>query len=358
MLGYSPGGAAGPGNLPSLQNPPIPTPAQMGFRPPAVPSTGGAMPNPGEAADIRSSANAAAGLGDVGSLFVGGPVGRGLNYGLSLMDLLGGQAQAGERDPRAVRIDRLNAEIAQHRKTLEGFATKNFQSTAARQNASKPYLDAIAKAQDEAARLQGQMDDEATAQRQRETAEQASAKWRDTPLQKRYPELLPTTVGAGTLLGLAVGGGYGLSKVLNYNRRINDINTRWGDAVSRFQNTRLALDKRNAALSEARSLQNEYRQLVDEGAGFSSWTPAGTAFAGAEIGAGGVNAANYALGVPGSTEAFADPMTYGRIVGLGLPAAATGKLAGYGINAFEAHPTGYNAATDAAPQRFRTPRRR
>jgi hypothetical protein len=357
-LGLSPGGAASPQNLPGMQNPPIPTPAQMGFRPPAVPSTGGAMPNPAEAADIRQSANAAAGLADVGSLFVGGPVGRGLNYGLSLMDLLGGQAQAGELDPRMDRIGRLQADISRREKTIQGYGNRQFPSAKARADAVKVESDGIAAARAEQQRLQDSLDAEAAAARQREAAEQAGAKWRDTPLQKRYPELLPTTVGAGTALGLAVGGGYGLSKVLNYNRRINDINARWGDAVSRFQNTRLALDKRNAALTEARSLQNEYRQLVDEGAGFSSWTPAGTAFAGAEIGAGGVNAANYALGVPGSTEAFADPMTYGRIVGLGLPAAATGKLVGYGINAFEGHPTGYNAATDAAPQRFRAPRRR
>lgn len=82
----TPGGAAALGNLPSLQNPPIPTPAQMGFRPPAIPmAVGGAMPNPAERADIRESANAAAGLGDVGSLFVGGPVFRAAERGAGLL---------------------------------------------------------------------------------------------------------------------------------------------------------------------------------------------------------------------------------------------------------------------------------
>jgi hypothetical protein len=262
FLGYSPGGAAGPGNLPPLQNPPIPTPAQMGFRPPAVPSTGGAMPNPAERADIRESANAAAGLGDVGSLFVGGPVGRGLNYGLSLMDLLGSPAQAGEPDPRVGRIQRLNAEIAQHRKTLEGFATKNFQSTAARQNASKPYLDAIAKAQDEASRLQGQMDDEFKQANDLRIAEERGAAWRNTSTARAYPpvEYASTALGGLGSAYLALRGARG--PVRQFNERLRSLVAGQRAAIDRANDATLPAAVRNQARRTAQAAEADYQAAV------------------------------------------------------------------------------------------------
>jgi hypothetical protein len=86
LFAGTPGGMAAPGNLPPLQGPPPRSLAQMGFTPPPIPlAMGGAMPNPAERADIRESANAAAGLADVGSLFVGGPVFRAAERGAGLL---------------------------------------------------------------------------------------------------------------------------------------------------------------------------------------------------------------------------------------------------------------------------------
>jgi hypothetical protein len=233
----------------------------MGFRPPAVPSTGGAMPNPGEAADIRSSANAAAGLGDVGSLFVGGPVGRGLNYGLSLMDLLGGQAQAGERDPRAVRIDRLNASVAENQKKLQSFATQNFRSTKARSDASQPILDAIKSDQAEAARLQGQMDDEFKAANDLRIAEERGAAWRNTPLAKKYPELQYGTSAAGGLAGMLAGFALGRRPVAAYNRTAQNLDRQWRAALDTANDASLAPAVRNQARRTAEQIMEKAGNL-------------------------------------------------------------------------------------------------
>jgi hypothetical protein len=262
MLGYSPGGAAGPGNLPSLQNPPIPMPAQMGFRPPAMPATGGAMPNPAEAADIRSSANAAAGLGDVGSLFVGGPVGRGLNYGLGLMDLLGGQAQAGERDPRAVRIDRLNASVAENQKKLQSFATQNFRSTKARSDATQPLLDAIKSDQAEAARLQGQLDDEFKQANDLRIAEERGAAWRNTPTARAYPpvEYASTALGGLGSAYLAFRGARG--PVRQFNERLRSIVARQKAAIDQANDATLSAAVRNQARRTAQAAEADYQAAV------------------------------------------------------------------------------------------------
>jgi hypothetical protein len=279
------------------------------------------------------------------------------------------EASAQQPDPRLRTIRDLEADIARREKILEGYATRNFQSTRARTDASAPHLSAISDARIRIKAINDEMAQErrdaeaarraeesaATARRQSETDAET---WRNTPLQQRYPGLLPTTIGSGLGLGMTVGGLYGGMRVRNYNARINDLNERWGDAVSRANNTRLGQARRQQAIDEARALQTEFEALAGRHP-FSSWTPALTAAGGAELGAGGPAIANYALGIPGSADVFMDPMTYARLAGVGLPSAAFGKLMGTGIDAFTAHPTGYSAATEALPQRAPpAPRRR
>ena len=266
-------------------------------------------------------------------------------------------AEAQAPDPRAVRVQKLDRDIAGHRKTLQELGTQNFRSTVARNNASKPYLDAIGSAQTERDRLQGEINAEFKAARDAQLAAERSADWERTPLQKRYPGLLPTTAATGVGVGAAVGGLFG-RRIGNYNRNIGNIERQWGEAVARAQNTRLAADKRKAAATEANELQRRFDAMQTEGPRFSTWTPAGTMFAGAELGMAAPNIANYAMGIPGSGEAFMDPMTYARMVGVGVPAAAAGKLLGSGFKAFQAEPTGHHAATAALPKTFRAPRKR
>src|SRR5688572_19452340 len=80
-------------------------------------------------------------------------------------------------DPRVSEIDTLNKDIARRERILEGYATRKFESKTARQEASKPHLDAIEAARARTTLLQGQLDAETgtarTAQRE------ASKTWRE-----------------------------------------------------------------------------------------------------------------------------------------------------------------------------------
>jgi hypothetical protein len=367
MLGYSPGGAAGPGNLPSLQNPPIPTPAQMGFRPPAMPSTGGAMPNPAERADIRESANAAAGLGDVGSLFVGGPVGRGLNYGLGLMDILGGQAQAGEPDPRVGRITRLNADIKNREATLKSYATKNFPSTVARNAANKVELDAIGSARAEVERLQGALDQEAADAADRERAAQAAAKWADTPFAKRYPGAPAGLAGLGAIGSLAFPIMRGRRAVTAFERDAQSISQRVKEAAERANDTSLPAKVRTQTANEARQLQDQYDTL--RGAGPATGGHARAFFEGAvpfEIGLAAPSIIDYLNSTPGSelrsytlhsNSPVENPGEVSARYGLGLGfGGALGEL-GHILGDRLANPgTDYGAEVRALNKRYSEPR--
>lgn len=116
------------------------------------------------------------------------------SLGLLGMGALAGDSKAEKVDTRQQQILDLRKEQEAARKTLEGFATRNFQSKTARDNVSKPYLDSIANAQTRIDTINTSIDKEAQAEKDR-----------GKPVRENLPEwgqdlVIPAATVAGTLL--------------------------------------------------------------------------------------------------------------------------------------------------------------
>lgn len=174
-------------------------------------------------------------------------------------------AEAGEPDPRVTRIDQLNKEIAGHRKRLEEMAKVNFRSTKARSDASQPYLDAITKAQGEAAKLQDAINAEFQAKRDAELAAERGAQWANTPFAKKYPGAPAGIAGLGMLGSVAFPALRGRRAVTAFERDAQSLSGRVKAAVDRANDTSLDPRLRTQAANEARQLQAQYQTLRQAG---------------------------------------------------------------------------------------------
>lgn len=86
--------------------------------------------------------------------------------GAGAMALAPSEAGSGSdatKDPRVLKLQELDREIAGHRSKLEGLAKTNLQSTKAREIASQPILDAINQAGARKAEIEKELDAEASA---------------------------------------------------------------------------------------------------------------------------------------------------------------------------------------------------
>jgi hypothetical protein len=133
---------------------------------------------------------------------------------------------------RQARIEALNKDIARREKILEGFATRNFQSTVARQEASKPHQDAITAARDEIKSIRsGQEAEAARAAQEVKDRERALSGWTQT-----YPWLVPASGAAGFGLGSWLSNALARAGVRRFNTRTAELDQRWGEAVGRAGN--------------------------------------------------------------------------------------------------------------------------
>jgi hypothetical protein len=172
------------------------------------------------------------------------------------------QAEAQTPDPRQARITKLDRDIAGHRKTLEDLGRQNFRSTQARQNASKPYLDAIGSAQAERDRLQGQLDTEFKALTDQRLAEERGAAWRNTPTATAYPGVQYGSAGLGALGSAYLAFRGARAPVVQFNQRLQSVVDRQRAAIDKANDKTLTAAERNQARRTAEAAQREYGDMV------------------------------------------------------------------------------------------------
>jgi hypothetical protein len=277
------------------------------------------------------------------------------------------QAEAQTPDPRQARITKLDRDIAGHRKTLEDLGRQNFRSTQARQNASKPYLDAIGSAQAERDRLQGQLDAEFKALTDQRLAEERGAAWRNTPFARKYPGTPEAMAGVGATIGTAIPFMRARGATSGWNQRLQGISARWKSALDQANDTALPAAQRNQARRTAQAAEAEFNQALGEQPHMS------------RLGAAGIGAAatDFSLALPTGIDYLAsradpqgelaqytthsldprNPELYGRL-GLGLiGGGALGEI-GNELGSFGARPPGgYSAETAGLPARYQPPRK-
>jgi hypothetical protein len=340
---------------------------------PATPMQNLAMEMTGLPALHRGSENLARGVETsdpwtavrgIGQMATAGPGRAG-----GLASFLLSSAEAQTPDPREKRIRDLNADITRREKLLEGYATKKFESKTARQEASKPHLDAIGAARAEATRLREEMDAEAATERQRAEAETRSAEWRNTPTARAYPGAPAAIAGLGMATGFTIPYFRTRAAVSAYNSQIADITTRWRGAIDRAKNTQLSTRNRTAAANEARQLQAQFEALSSAGPRAGGHARAfGEGAVPTELALGTPTLIDYLTSTPGSqlrdyTMHSINPVEnpgevlgrYGFGLGIGGALGELGHMLGErGVD----RPAGYAAETQALNKRYQKPRAR
>jgi hypothetical protein len=272
------------------------------------------------------------------------------------------EAGAAEPDPRMKAISDLNREIAQREKKLGSFPRINFPSRAARADAVRIEESGIAAARARIKTLEGEMDQERKDAAARTQAEQSAARWAQTPFARKHPGIPETMAGVGAAVGSLIPFARARGTVGAFNTRIADLDQRWGDAVARARNNRLAPQARTQAANEARALEAEFRQVIAEGAHNSRLGAAGIGAAATDLGLALPTGIDYLAsradpqGELGQHTMHSldptNPELYGRL-GLGMiGGGALGELANE-LGSFGAQrPTGHHAATATLNKRY------
>jgi hypothetical protein len=219
----------------------------------------------------------------------------------------------------------------------------------------------------ERTRLQDAIDAEESQRRLQEEADSRAATRRSMPTATAHPWAPASLAAGGTILGGLLANRWSARQVAAYNRHIEDLNTRWGAAVTRAQNPRLAPATRTTAANEAREMQREFERLTATGPG-SHWPGIGMSTAAAETGFALPTIIDYTTSTPGS--ALRD-YTLRSVDVVNNPGEVLGRYGlglglGYGIGEIGGRwpyrnvqtPTGYAAETGALPAQFRRSRRR
>jgi hypothetical protein len=312
------------------------------------------LPRPSEAENITGGLLGGAPAWRAAADVVGPAIGRGIAAiprpaaigagGAGALTLASGEAEPRtETDPRVSRIQTLEKEIRDREKILEGFATRNFQSRTAREQASQPHQDAITQRRNEITRLTSEMDKEAASRRQS---------------QSTIGELIPGFGLAAGVGGMALGaaGARGVAQrgVARYNAALDDATGRWAAAVQRADVQPPTSLARSQALTEAESLARQFDNLSARGPRGTTLAPAFMGAAGTELGFNLPTIIDRLRSEPGSplrervNETFTSPWEMGgRIIGAGLVGGSVGKMVGMREASRANAPLGYRAETEA-----------
>ena len=178
-----------------------------------------------------------------------------------LGSLLSSTADAQTPDPRLKRIGELDAEITRREREITNLGRRT-KDPDRLEILTRPHQEALTTAQTERTQIRDAMRQEANQLRLQQEADERSAMHRNTPTARAYPWSQPTTAGIGAAAGFLTPFTRARSAVTAHNTRINEIATRWEDAVGRANNTRLAARSRTQAANEARELQAEFDRVI------------------------------------------------------------------------------------------------
>lgn len=180
-------------------------------------------------------------------------------------------------------------------------------------------------------------------QEEDKVAEEKKRRTMNTSVKEMFSDVAPVAPAGSAVLALAAGKGIKGAYVDKYNKNMNELSTRWGEAVKGT----------NKGLAEA--LQKEATDLAAKGPG-GTWSAIGTGIGIGELGQVLPVAADYAKAVPGSdlykktVEGMQNPaevggrMFTGALLG-GIPAKVGSSFAARNA----VRPTGYAAETRSMP---------
>lgn len=364
----------GPPRLNEEPGPP-PTPLQnMAMEMTGLPSAMRGAQTLAHASETGEPMEFVRGIGQVASA---GP-GRG-----GLAGFLMSEAAAAEAlGPREQRIKEIDDAIRARERVIKSYANKQFPTKQGRTDATKIEQDAIDRLASERTKLQGQINDEATAANDRRLANDRSAQWAKKPFQQRYPGALEGAVGTAATIGGVVPYLASRGRVRNFTSQVEALDNQIVEAVARANNTTLRQGQTQAALArertqaarDARALQAQRDELAGRGSGaggFGHHIGAGAAGGGfTELPMAGSLAYDYLAGrADPSHELYNNTIDqvnfmdhpgsvagrYAIPFGLGFAAGGVGDYLGsIGGNV----PAGHAGVVSTLKQQYRAPRKR